>query len=380
MSEFLRPRLTGARFEGGAIPLDMLNELPALGEMIVAVAKWRYLQDHPDRKRTPQGFAESASLRLTGIEEGSAIPVIELAFTAPSSPNAPQLPGIPGAYGKYFEEARDLIINDIGTAEHSEEGTYGLPDEYLRYFDRFGRRLHEGESIDFDSKNSDGAARLTKASRRKLIRASQISEFTEEVSIRGSIPEMDQDRMSFELQPLEGRKITGAIVEQHRDIILEAFNRYKADAKLLIKGIGKYDRQERLVRIDPVEDIVALDPLDILSRLDEFRTLKDGWYEGVGRAPRSEGLNWLATQFEQHYPADLPLPYLYPTPEGGVRAEWSQGPNAVVLETDLDNHSASWLWFNRDSDAEHERELNLDDTEHWNWWVSEVRNKLSERA
>ena len=53
MSEFLRPKLNGARFKGGAIPLDMLGEIQALGEMMVAVAKWRYLQDHPNRKRIP---------------------------------------------------------------------------------------------------------------------------------------------------------------------------------------------------------------------------------------------------------------------------------------------------------------------------------------
>ena len=380
MSEFLRPRLTGARFEGGAIPLDMLNELPALGEMIVAVAKWRYLQDHPDRKRTPRGFAESASLRLTGVEEGSAIPVIDVAFASPSSPDAPQLPGLPGVFGKYFEEARDYIIAAISAAERGEADTSGLPDECLRYFDRFGRRLHEGESIEFNSRSGVNAARLTRASRRKLIRASQISEITEEVSIRGSIPEMDQDRMTFELQSLEGRKITAVITEQHRDIVLEVFNGYEADEKVLIKGIGKYDRQERLIKLESVEEITALDPLDVPARLDEFRALRDGWLEGEGRALSSEGLDWLTTQFEQYYPADLPLPYLYPTPEGSVRAEWSEEANAVVLETDLDNHSASWLWFDRGSNADHERELNLDDAEDWSWWVNEVRNKMSQHA
>ena len=380
MSEFLRPRLTGVRFEGGAIPLAMLNELPALGEMIVAVAKWRYLQDHPDRKRTPRGFAESASLRLTGVEEGSAIPVIDLSFVSPSSPDAPELPGMPSVFGKYFEEARDYIIDAISAADRGEAGTYDLPEECLRYFDSFGRRLHEGESIEFDSRSGVDAVRLTKESRRKLVRASKISEVTEEVSIRGSIPEMDQGRMTFELQPLEGRKITAAIEEQHRDIVLEVFNGYESGGKVLIRGLGKYDRQERLVRLESIEEITALDPLDIPSRLDEFRALTDGWHEGEGRALSSEGLDWLATQFEQRYPADLPMPYLYPTPEGSVRAEWSEGANAVVLETDLDNHSASWLWFNRDSDADHERELNLDDTEDWNWWVNEVRNKLSPHA
>ncbi len=377
MSEFLRPRLTGQRFEGGSIPLEMLNELPALGEMIVAVAKWRYLRDHPDRKRTPRGFAESASLRLTGVEQGSAIPIIEISFASPSSPDTPQLPGMPGEFGKYFEEARDCIIDAISAAEHGEASTYNLPDEYLRYFDRFGRRLHEGESIEFSSKSGVGSVRLTRASRRKLIRASQASEVTEEVLIRGSIPEMDQDRMTFELQSLEGRKIPAVIEESHRNVILEGFNGYEAGGKVSIRGIGKYDRQERLVKLDSIEEITALDPMDVNYRLDEFRSLRDGWFEGEGRAPSREGLDWLATQFEQRYPADLPLPFLYPTPEGGVRAEWSEGPNAVVLEADLDSHSASWVWFDRGLDADEERELNLDDAEDWDWWVSEVRHKVS---
>ena len=380
MSEFLRPRLTGVRFEGGAIPLEMLNELPALGEMIVAVAKWRYLQDHPGRKRAPRGFAESASLRLTGVEEGSAIPIIDLSFVSPSSSDAPQLPGMPGVFEKYFEEAREYIVDAISAAERGEADTYDLPEEYLRYFDRFGRRLHEGESIEFNSSSGVDGVRLTRASRRKLIRASQISEVTEEVFIRGSIPEMDQDKMTFELQSLEGRRIPAAIEEQHRDIVLEVFNGFEANDKVLIRGIGKYDRQERLVKLESIEDITALDPLDVPSRLYEFRALKDGWLEGEGRTLSSEGLDWLTTQFEQRYPTDLPLPCLYPTPEGSVRAEWSEGANAVVLETDLDNHSASWLWFDRDSDADHERELDLDDAEDWNWWVNEVRNKLSQDA
>ena len=380
MSEFLRPRLTGVRFVGGAIPLDILNELPVLGEMLFAVAKWRYLQDHPDRKRAPRGFAESASLRLTGVEEGSAIPIIDLSFVPTSSLDAPQIPGMPSVYEKYFEEARDYIIDAISAAERDEADTYDLPDEFLRYFDRFGRRLREGESIEFNSESGTGTVRLTRASRRKLIRASPVSEVAEEVFIRGSIPEMDQDRMTFELRTGEGRKIPATIEEQYRDIVLEVFNGYEADGKVLIRGIGKYDRQERLVKLESIEDLTALDPLDVLSRLDEFRALKDGWLEGEGSAFNSEALDWLAMQFEQRYPADLPLPYLYPTTEGGVRAEWSEGANAVVLETDLNNHSASWLWFDRDSDADHQRELNLDDTEDWNWWVNEVRNKLSRRA
>ena len=155
---------------------------------------------------------------------------------------------------------------------------------------------------------------------------------------------MDQDKMTFELQSLEGRRIPAAIEEQHRDIVLETFNGFEENGKVLIRGIGKYDRQERLVKLESIEDITSLDPLDVPSRLYEFRALKDGWLEGEGSALSREGLEWLTTQFEQCYPSDLPLPYLYPTPEGSVRAEWSEGANAVVLETNLDSHSALWIY------------------------------------
>lgn len=61
----------------------------------------------------------------------------------------------------------------------------------------------------------------------------------------------------------------------------------------------------------------ALDPLDVRARLDDLRALSDGWLDGTGVAPPHAGLDWLASAFDRHFPDDLPLPHLYPTPEGG---------------------------------------------------------------
>ena len=116
---------------------------------------------------------------------------------------------------------------------------------------------------------------------------------------------------------------------------------------------------------------------DVLSRLDELRGMQDGWYEGEGVAPSDEGLDWLSDAFERHYPDDAPLPYTYPNPEGGIRMEWSAENNAVILEIDIDAHAAEWLWFDRDSDDEFERTLNMDALEDWQWLASEIRSKLT---
>ena len=115
---------------------------------------------------------------------------------------------------------------------------------------------------------------------------------------------------------------------------------------------------------------------DVPARLDELRGMQNGWYEGEGLAPSLEGLDWLSDAFERRHPDDAPLPYTYPNLEGGIRMEWSAENNAVILEIDIDAHSAEWLWFDRESERESERTLNMDDIEDWQWLGSEIRSKL----
>ncbi len=122
---------------------------------------------------------------------------------------------------------------------------------------------------------------------------------------------------------------------------------------------------------------------DIARRLDRFKHLEDGWADGMqhagdwgsgyGKAPHHEELDWLKQQFATHYPSTLDRPYLYPTPEGGVEAEWSIGSNAASLEIDLETHEAEWHNLNFDTDDSYERWLNLDEPDGWEWLVSELR-------
>ena len=129
-----------------------------------------------------------------------------------------------------------------------------------------------------------------------------------------------------------------------------------------------------------MKDVKRLAPLDISTCLEEFRTLEPGWLEGQGSALLPDGLDWLSKTFDRHYPDAAPLPHTYPTPEGGVRMEWSHRANAMILEIDLSTHMGEWLWFDRNSDAEMERTLNLDDADAWAWLVSEIRAKAATPA
>lgn len=119
----------------------------------------------------------------------------------------------------------------------------------------------------------------------------------------------------------------------------------------------------------------SIDAPDFSSRLDEFRVIQDGWLDGDGKAPSLQGLDWLSASFKRHYrSADLPLPHIYPTPEGGVSLEWAIGPHRVSLEIDLDAHEADWHCLNLSTGESYEQDLQLDSPQGWAWLASELRH------
>ena len=117
----------------------------------------------------------------------------------------------------------------------------------------------------------------------------------------------------------------------------------------------------------------VLEPLEVRARLDELRDMQDGWFEGQGVAPSHDGLDWLATCFERSYPDDLCLPYLYPTFDGGIQAEWSFPFSEINLEVDLTTHQANWYNLDLQSEDDNIRPLNLDDRKVWAWLANEIR-------
>ena len=364
--DFLRPRLQGRRFDDGGIPLEFLSDLATLRELVMEVAKWRFLEGNPGRQRSPRGFTKDVHLKLTRLEGGSATPVIALSTTQP--------PSLMPRYQEYFEEAIEYIIEAVNSPEQSAYNVANgsLPRKYFAYFDRIGRNLQEGEYIDFAIPSGRISARLDRTKRRDLLAVSRLREFTQEVSLRGSISEADLDRMTFEFQPIYGGKVTGPIPELHLDSILEILNGYMDGLRAFVQGVGRYDQQNRLLRLESVEYITALDSLDVPARLDEFRGMSDGWLDGGGTAPSQSGLDWLVDSFESCFPADAPLPYTYPTPDGGIQMEWSIGPKEISLDIDITTQKAEWHSLDTDSLESDERPLDPLDADSWEWLASQL--------
>ena len=368
---FLKPRLIGKRFEGGTIPLEMLADLAVLSEMVIEVAKWKFYEANPDRQRVPRRFTEDFKLSLTGVEHGSAIPVIKL---SPIDTLFPEFLG----FLQYFESARIAIVGAIGAAQSGKSITQHLPVKLLGYFDRFGRNLNDGEAIEFTEESTQATVELNKESRRKLLLASEAEEVTNTVTLYGTIPEMNQQSKTFHLLLLDGTKVKAPLTVQHTETVTEAFNNYEKSQRLRMEASGRYNRANRLQGIESVEHVSILDPLDIGARIEEFKLLKAGWLDGQGIPPSHDGLNWLATIFDSFFPDNRSLPYLFPTLEGHVLAEWSFQPWSPSLEIDLSTKRGIWHILNLDTDEEDTKELDLTNPEGWKWLAQKISDLVRE--
>lgn len=362
---FLSPRLVGKRFNEHSIPLECLKDLAVIEEMIIEVAKRLFREDHPDRKRSPRGFTDGISLNLARIDDGSAIAEIMIVIEDPML--------FPSENETYFSKARDSIIGAIGAAERDERIVSYLPDDLLGYFDRIGRSLKDEEAIEFSIPESNAISRLNKNSRRRLILASsKVQELTEELTIRGVIPEADQNKNTFQIMMLDGAKIVAPLEPQHRDTVLDAFNGYEKGLRVELRGVGKYNRVGNLQSIESVGHISILDPNDVAVRIEELRMLKNGWFDGLGFAFSKDGLDWLGKMFDNYYPEELILPYLYPTSEGKVQAEWTIGEMEISLEIDIENYQGEWQSFDLVKGDECYNELNLNNEVDWQWITSKI--------
>lgn len=365
-SEFLRWRLLGTRFDDGEVPLAILDELIALRKMVFKVSE-RLLVD-ANRNPRRRVFKE-VDLRLLRISGGSVSLEIGLASLAKDHAAS--------SYEAVFKQARDSIIEWFisAGADNLPPGVY--PDDLRTDLKSIARSLNRRESRELSAPSCPTPVRVTAESCRRMLDRPLAPHH--KVILHGAVQEADQKRMSFELQLIGGSKVECPMPEAYRDVVLGAFDGYRSGAKVLVQGTDERAGRGKVRRLKSTSSIIPLDPLDVHAQLDEFRDMKDGWYEGSGLAPAHDGMDWLAVMFDRMYPGDAPLPHIYPTYDGGVRMEWNGGlrkRNSIVLEVDLRRHKGDWLFFNQESSDEHERELDLDAAEDWRWIVDQTRSKI----
>ena len=164
------------------------------------------------------------------------------------------------------------------------------------------------------------------------------------------------------LELADGRFVAAAVTEQQLEELSDVRVGEFGSSWLRASGIGSFDRAQQLQRVDEVTAIELLDPLDPRVQLEKLPGLRDGWLDGEGLALSVALLARVGNWLEDYLSEDTPLPRLYPTPEGGVEAEWLIGRLDVSVEFDEAAGIVEWHAMNLDTGKAEVKTMEFDDT------------------
>lgn len=358
---FLKPKLTGKRFDDHALPVEFMSDFAALEELLIELAKYKYLEAHPERARVPRGFSDGISLKISSIEEGSVLTnlILVTALAANSL----------FANGEnthaYFEEAKEMLLNSIAHANTSED--ISLPPRFISYFNRIGKNLGDDEAIDFLPLVPERNAVLNKQTRRKiLLSANANAEFLENGIWIGAISELDKQQQTFSFRNYEIQISGISIPEEHRETIYQTFSQFENGMHVKIKGIAKFNASNKMSMITTIEHIDQLEASDLEVRINQVSSLKAGWYYGEGSTFDKQKLTDFLNLFNSNCDPNIPNPATYPTVDGKIQLEWSTDIYDDSLTIDLIDFNAVFHSLNFTDESETTWLLDLKLPEDWN--------------
>ena len=113
---------------------------------------------------------------------------------------------------------------------------------------------------------------------------------------------------------------------------------------------------------------------ELVVRLNELRSLEDGWLDGKGEAPPQAGIDWLESVFIVNFDKVI-LPHLYPTEAGGIQAEWTLGNRELVLDVDLNNKKGYWHEMDMATMEDDDKTLTLDSADDVGWIIGRIESE-----
>ena len=280
-----------------------------------------YYKSDGAKSRLPKGFRDRFQLRLTKVEKGSAVPILERAYSEEV------LPGVEDEY----DEARDLVSETIDAFSSGQPLPAKFPPTLLRLFEGFGKSLKDDESIELCKPNSSSGSAYNREVRLKLLSFNNRNPISKVCHISGSVSGFDVEDKNFSLVLDDGRNIRGPLAKSFDVYLRDAAKNYE-DIAVRLVGIGRYAADNTLQSLEKIQHLTLFQNdrakycPDIESRLAELKSLEAGWHDGIGSAYDHTFLD-AAKAFLTALVIDseIPSPFIYPSPDGTLEAEWSLG-------------------------------------------------------
>jgi hypothetical protein len=319
----IRLRYIGDRFNGGRLPVDVVPDLAAFQDLILAFAKDRWRQLNTDRKRLPKGFEKNISLSLVAIEDGSAISLLALDRGGDADMGGVDEAVVFGAFNDIAS-----LLDGAGGDRFPET----LSKEHIRALNKWGAGLKQNERIELlSSKGSDGNVVFLDSYRRKCIITNVMETYEKRIEGAGTLVGLNvlgdgSDNGSIVVQTQDYGRLEIPVGRQEVESIYDGniLSNVKFD---LIIELDKFDK------VRSIKDIVDTTLLEIgaegvdhrcAERLDELCRLPVGWNEGDGvritERARDSARKFLGqkSEYSEHY-------RIYPTNDGGILIEFVRG-------------------------------------------------------
>ncbi|MBT2130634.1 hypothetical protein [Aliiroseovarius lamellibrachiae] len=268
-------RYIGERFQGARLPLDVLADLPALRDLIAALAKQEFRQKNPDRKRVPQGFDKSISFSLTDIEDGSAVPVFKLESEV-AQQNLPNIgDGMEEIVSRAYKRVA-AIVDDAANDIYPQ----ALPDDAIRALSKLGANIQDAEKIELQgTAGADGNVVFLDAYRRKNLLTHIRETYTIEFEGIGELTGVDATHNTIQIK-----------TEQHGEMRLQldgvSMPAEQFDGNLFsfveFSASIALDAHDDFKGVEAVHSVDLIRPHDeevlrCVRRLQELSKIEKGW-------------------------------------------------------------------------------------------------------
>jgi hypothetical protein len=302
------------RFAGAKLPVELLPDLPAFRELLVAFAKETWKRTHADKSRVPKGFDRSLSFDLTHIEEGSAVPCLR--WDRHSAQES-----IPG----FSDEFADIIIPELSRIAKlfgdAAKGIFpnALPGECIRHLNKFGAGLRQGERIEFIGQlDEEGGLIYVDSLRRKQLMTNIRPTYEKRIDGTGrliAVSRKSDEQGQITVQTDEYGTLS-ILIEPER---VKEFDGH-------IDEIVQYDIQVTLDSSDAVHGIIDVHDLGLIfeitiekafSQISSMSVLQEGWADGIG-CQISEMAIATANDIVKKTPGLASLYRIYPREDGGI--------------------------------------------------------------
>jgi hypothetical protein len=330
--ETFRIRYVGARFQNARLPVDVLSDLPAFRDLLVAFAKDHWRDLHADKQRVPKGFDKSLSFDLIAIEPGSAMPAVNW-----NRENAQQL--LPG----FTDELEGIVkssYNDItqlidGAGYNRFPKTLGSVQ--VRALNRLGSGLRDDERIEFfGSTGTDGKVIYLDSVRRKQLITHVSETYLARLEGTGTLLANNLDGFIVVMTP-QGQEIK---IPLDAEQIKEEFDGcLESDIQFDLQG--EFDNNDQLRQVVSVYDIRVIDAQlqaelsKCQSRLEDLEMLSSGWNNGEGDQIGATSVE-VAARFISKRPSLCSQYKIYPTDAGGILIEFQANDWDLSIEFESD--------------------------------------------